>query len=253
MLRALILVLAASAAPAAAQDSRNVALENRTAALGWAAVGRLEMGDAYCSGALIASDLVLTAAHCLYDSAGQPRSADDISFRAGLVAGKPLAARGARVAVPHPDWHPDRRSFAMNGVDLALVRLDGRMPSDLAPPFATTRIGRGDTLSVVSYGRGRDMSPSWQRRCKPLGAQSGTIVVSCDATFGTSGAPIFVEGPRRVRIAGVAVAIARTDRGQVTLAADPVAEMATLRAALSRAERGQASGGGAKFLSADDS
>ncbi len=38
---------------------------------GWQAVGRLNIGNtSFCTGALIADDLVLTAAHCMYDTKG---------------------------------------------------------------------------------------------------------------------------------------------------------------------------------------
>ena len=53
------------AASAVAQESDLRSLDTSDAGRGWEAVGRISIGsDSFCTGALIAPDLVLTAAHC---------------------------------------------------------------------------------------------------------------------------------------------------------------------------------------------
>ncbi|MAE89375.1 MAG: trypsin, partial [Pelagibaca sp.] len=72
----------------------------------WQAVGRLELaGKAFCTGALIAPDMVLTAAHCLFDAeTGARIPADKIQFLAGWRNGRAAAYRRVRRAVAHPSY-----------------------------------------------------------------------------------------------------------------------------------------------------
>ena len=57
-----------AALPASASNTSNLnALEKRSDVVGFEAVGRLDSPHGFCSGTLIAADLVLTAAHCVYD------------------------------------------------------------------------------------------------------------------------------------------------------------------------------------------
>ncbi len=95
----LIAVLFMAISAAASSQAQNMRSVN-----GWEAVGRLTMADrAMCTGALIAPDLVLTAAHCLYDPhSGRLVKPRDIRFEAGLSGGSAKATRTVIAAAEHP-------------------------------------------------------------------------------------------------------------------------------------------------------
>ena len=79
-----------------------------TSAWPWAAVGRVnrETGG-FCTGTLVAANLVLTAAHCLYDSRTGKRVAPrTLHFVGGYRRGNYVAHAVARAA-----FHPSAFSF----------------------------------------------------------------------------------------------------------------------------------------------
>lgn len=77
------------AVSALAQESGLVTLETRQDSQGWEAVGRLDIrGKGFCTASLIRDRLILTAAHCLYDSDGGLITPDRFEFRAGLRDGR---------------------------------------------------------------------------------------------------------------------------------------------------------------------
>jgi protease YdgD len=194
------------AQPAAAQDNSGLsALDRRERLFGWEAVGRIDIENGgFCTGTLIATDLVLTAAHCVFDPQGAPIDAARMTFRAGLADGTAIAESRVASTATDPAYHiTDTRTPEVIRRDVALLQLQSPIPAALAAPFAVERPGNGRKVSVVSYAEGREEVLSWQRACSVLAKGEGLLAVDCDVTFGSSGAPVLDTSSGRGRIVSV--------------------------------------------------
>lgn len=229
-------LLALFATQLAAQDSPLQRLDAGDAAREWEAVGRLELaGRGFCTGALVAPDLVLTAAHCLYDrTTGERIDPARIEFKAGWRNGRAAAYRTVRRAVLHPDYLFDADVTADRvRNDVALLELHHPIRNTRVTPFETDRRPRkGQRIGVVSYAKGRAEAPSLQQECNVMARQQGVLIMSCDVDFGASGAPVFSFEGGRARIVSVVSAMAEVEGRKVSLGTQLLAPLDTLRTAL---------------------
>ncbi|MEM1360772.1 MAG: trypsin-like serine protease [Pseudomonadota bacterium] len=208
MLRASLLLICSLllALPAAASESSRKMLSAEYQA-GWQAVGRLNVrGQGYCTATLIATDLVLTAAHCVANRrTGRIVKPQAVHFLAGFRNGNYAVHGQASAVLPAEGYFAAGRPISR---DLALIKLRQQVPAHLVTPLPLLeRTEVGQKVATFSYGRDRSFSLSRETDCRIMGRYGNLLGTTCEATPGVSGAPMVVSTAQGPRIAGVIIAM----------------------------------------------
>lgn len=186
----------------------------------WSSVAKLfnSVGGA-CTGAVIARDRVLTAAHCLY--AFRTRRflpPDAIHVLLGYDRGDYREhARVARYRVgPGYDPQAERSTVAQ---DWAVLELTEPLPASIVPlKLADALPSPGTPIMVGGFARDRAFRMTADSNCAVTGiADAKVITHGCVIQPGDSGAPLLTRG-KGVEVLGVAVGIWRQGDRAVNVA-----------------------------------
>ena len=173
-----------------------------SSAFPWRAIGTVEVGGSdVCTGALVAPDVVLTAAHCFFSPAGRQAT----SFTAGVDGNLSAGTARAIQTFVNPRYNPSATPpmGGGNGEDWAFIRLDRPLGGQLgyfeiASPTAAelqaaTR-GAGFLLNQGGYSWDTGNHMSGNIGCRLTNVfPDGSVFHECDTTQGDSGSPIFIN------------------------------------------------------------
>lgn len=180
------------------------------------AVGLLELaGGGYCTASVVGKDVILTAAHCIFDSNGKMRK--PTQFRAGYDGGTEIASARILDQFAPSDFDVTRAfiSDGMEGLDWAFLRLDrpigdktGVLPIKLMSRAELGKMIGSPQYELVRVGYGSSKKLTMQTGCDLMHVwDDNTFAHLCYIEPGDSGSPELLRENDSYSIVGVDTAI----------------------------------------------
>ena len=169
------------------------------------AIGRLGSDPKFqtsqgCTAALIAPDLVLTAAHCVNPSQG------GLVFSPGWRVGQRNPSIAIARTLRHPDYGGIGNLAFENDIAIAVLSVPVTGVTPLALAHTSGAEIYGKTIALLGYHAGAQGGLSGSFDC-PLGPGRGRLMgVECPVRGGNSGSPLLIKSEGEWRIIGVAAA-----------------------------------------------
>lgn len=177
----------------------------------WDAIGRVQFAGyndtEKCTGTLIAPDLVITAAHCLFHRLShKPLAPERLHFVAGLKVDKWVGhSTVACFKSLAPLTFTERPTAESEQDDAVMLVLKNKLKIAPVALAEDQSLPVGAAIDHVGYSYDRPDWPVLDSDCHVTSRPGDLVGTDCDATYGNSGGPVFVKDNGTRKIAAIMV------------------------------------------------